>query len=72
MLAFWAFTKRLWTSVGVAYALALGVKMNALLYLPGVLVVFMLAAGPDQTIRLMFNILQVQVNLPFQVVDKRH
>jgi hypothetical protein len=72
MLAFWAFTKRRWTSAGVAYALALGVKMNALLYLPGIVVALILAAGPDQTIRLMFNILQVQVNLHFEVVDKRH
>ena len=46
--------------------------MNALLYLPGILVVFILAAGPDQTIRLMLNILQVQVNVPFEFVDKRH
>jgi hypothetical protein len=72
MLACWAFTKRQWTLAGVVYALSLGVKMNALLYFPGIVVVFILAAGRDQTVRSVLHILQVQVRLPFEVVDKRH
>ena len=72
MLACWAFTKRQWTLAGISYGLALGVKMNALLYFPGIVVVFVLAAGRDQTIRSVFHILQVQVSLPFNAVDKRH
>ena len=63
MLACWAFTKRQWTSAALAYAFALGVKMNALLYFPGIVVVFILAAGRDQAIRSVFHILQIQVSL---------
>ena len=72
MLACWAFTKRQWTLAGVSYGLALGVKMNALLYFPGIVVVFILAAGRDKTIRSVFHILQIQVSLSLEVIDKRH
>jgi alpha-1,3-mannosyltransferase len=54
--------KRQWTIGGIAYALALGVKMNALLYLPGVMVVIMMATGLERTVRTAVLILQVQVN----------
>ena len=37
--------------------------MNALLYFPGIVVVFILAAGRDQAIRSVFHILQIQVSL---------
>ena len=63
MMTCLALVKRQWTLAGLAYSFSLGVKMNALLYFPGIVMVFILAAGPDQTIRSVFHILQVQVGL---------
>jgi alpha-1,3-mannosyltransferase len=45
------------------YALALGVKMNALLYLPGILFVFVLATGVERAIRTMTIVVEIQVLL---------
>jgi len=65
MLAFWLFTKRQWTIGGVAYAFALGIKMNALLYFPGIIVVVILAAGLERAVWLSGLILEVQVSILF-------
>lgn len=61
LAACWLFVKRQWTVGGIAYALALGVKMNALLYFPGVIIVIMLATGLERAIRTVVLILEVQV-----------
>ena len=56
------FIKRQWTVGGVAYAFALGVKMNALLYLPGIVLVVVMAGCLDRMFRLAVTILQFQVS----------
>jgi ALG3 protein len=53
--------KRQWTLGGVAYALALGIKMNALLYLPGIVVVVVMTASLERMFRLTVTIAQFQV-----------
>ena len=61
LIAIWLFVKRQWTVGGIAYGLALGVKMNVLLYFPGVIIVVMLATGLERAIRTVVLILEVQV-----------
>lgn len=61
MIACWFFVKRQWTLGGIAYSIALGVKMNALLYLPGILYVITMAAGLEKAMRVTTLILEVQV-----------
>jgi hypothetical protein len=53
--------KRQWTLGGVAYALALGIKMNALLYLPGIVLVVVMTASLERMFRLTVTIAQFQV-----------
>lgn len=60
--ACWFFVKRQWTLGGLAYSFALGVKMNALLYLPGILVVIVMAQGLERAFRTIILILEVQVS----------
>jgi ALG3 protein len=55
--------KRQWTLGGILYAFALGIKMNALLYLPGIMTVITLAAGLEKTFRVVTLIVEVQVHL---------
>ena len=71
LLACWLFVKRQWTVGSVAYALALGVKMNALLYFPGIIIVIMLAAGLEKVIRIIVLITEVQVFIFYNDVDNR-
>jgi alpha-1,3-mannosyltransferase len=68
LAACWLFVKRQWTVGGIAYALALGIKMNALLYFPGIIIVIMLTTGLERAIRTVVLILEVQV-YPLEEVD---
>jgi alpha-1,3-mannosyltransferase len=68
MCACWMFTKRQWTLGGAAYALALSVKMNALLYLPGLMVVITQAASLERAVRMLILIAEIQVGQVFKVV----
>jgi predicted membrane-bound dolichyl-phosphate-mannose-protein mannosyltransferase len=61
LLTCWLFIKRQWTVGGIAYALALGVKMNALLYFPGILTVITLAGGLERAFRVVILIIELQV-----------
>jgi uncharacterized membrane protein len=61
MLSCWAITKRRWTLTAAVYALALGVKMNALLYLPGIMYIIVLAAGLEQAIAFVGIVALIQV-----------
>lgn len=71
MLTCWSIAKRRWIATPAAYALALGVKMNALLYLPGIVISIILAAGLEQTIVFVGIVAQIQVSLFCEVVDNR-
>ena len=70
----WLFTRRQWTAGTVTYALALGVKMNALLYFPGLMVVITLVNGLEGAIRTALRIPQIQVLLaiPFRMYAKSY
>jgi alpha-1,3-mannosyltransferase len=70
LAACWLFVKRQWTIGSVAYALALGVKMNALLYFPGIMVVLILASGLERAIRTVVLILEVHVLSSITVLTK--
>jgi Gpi18-like mannosyltransferase len=70
MCACWLFTKRQWTVGAAAYALALGVKMNALLYLPGLMIVVTQAAGLERAIRMVILIVEIQVEYAFKIVNE--
>lgn len=59
--ACWLYIKRRWTVGSLVYALALSVKMNALLYLPGILTIITLAAGLDRVVSAVSRILETQV-----------
>jgi alpha-1,3-mannosyltransferase len=71
MLTCWSIAKRQWIATAAAYALALGVKMNALLYLPGIVISIILAAGLEQTIGFVGTVAQIQVSLFCEVVEKQ-
>ena len=59
--------KRRWRSASITYSLALGVKMNALLYLPGFCVVLFTARGAYRTIGhlVLMAVVQFLLGLPF-------
>lgn len=55
------------------YSLALGTKMNVLLFLPGLLLVWNYSFGPVKTIGILVILVltQVLIGLPFILVDAR-
>ena len=55
------YIKRQWTAGSLLYALGLSIKMNALLYLPGILVIITIAAGLERTASTISRILEIQV-----------
>lgn len=67
----YALCRRRWLGASVLYGLALGVKMNALLYLPGLCVVLFRALGGVRSMALLGVVAAVQlvIGLPFLVHD---
>ncbi|KAL7417347.1 glycosyltransferase [Mrakia frigida] len=54
-----------WISGSVLYSLALGVKMNILLYLPGLLLIYWKALGPIRLVLHLLLIVFIQLILPY-------
>ncbi|CUS14303.1 unnamed protein product [Tuber aestivum] len=61
--AVFAWQKKMWTLGSLAYSLSVGVKMNTLLALPAVGVLYLLALGRDKALRQAGIMLQVQILL---------
>lgn len=61
------FTYRQWIPASIIYSLAVSVKMNMLLYAPGVFVVLLLSTGLTNTIWCIFlcGLVQIVLGLPF-------
>lgn len=53
--------KRFWTLGSLAYSLSVGVKMNTLLALPAVGVIYLLALGRDKALKQALIMVQLQV-----------
>jgi alpha-1,3-mannosyltransferase len=63
--AVFCWQKRMWTVGSLAYSLSVGVKMNTLLVLPAVGVVYSLALGRDKALKQAAIMVQAQVKFEF-------